>query len=125
MSDTVIVALISLVGTIITVCVNGASQRRKTKEDIREQFKELEKKLDSHIKSDEETEQKARRTRLLRFSDELRNGTEWSKEYFDDVLEDIDDYEKYCDRHPAYHNGKGKLAMQHIHAEYNKRFLHI
>lgn len=131
MSDTVIVALISLIGTIITVLTSNASQRKKTKEDIQEQVGQLKKqvsdidaKFDDHIRAEDETTQKDRRTRVLRFSSELQDGKNWSKECFDDVLEDIDSYESYCDNHPEYHNGKGRLAIQYIHSEYDKRFLH-
>lgn len=130
MSDAVLVALISLAGTIITVLASNAKQRQKTKEDIQEQVGNLEKKVDkiekkfdAHIKSDEEAEQKNRRFKMLRFSNELQEGKNWSKEYFDDILESIDEYDKYCDEHPEFHNNKGKLAKAFIKSEYERRFL--
>lgn len=130
MNDAVAVALISLAGTVITVLTSNANQRKKTKGDIQEQVGQLKKqvsdidaKFDGHIRAEEECKQKDRRTRVLHFSSELQSGKNWNKECFDDILEDIDNYEQYCDEHPDYHNGKGKLAIQYIHSEYDKRFL--
>ena len=37
------------------------------------------------------------RTHILRFNDEIYNGVKHSKEYFDQTLEDIDNYNRFCD----------------------------
>ena len=54
------------------------------------------------------------RTHILRFSDELYDGVEHTKEYFDNVLEDIDMYEKYCDAHPGFKNNKASASIEYI-----------
>lgn len=58
------------------------------------------------------------RRRILRFNDELLNGTKHTKETFDDVLSDIDIYDTYCNAHPDFKNSKGVLARQHINDIY-------
>ena len=58
------------------------------------------------------------RTRILRFDDELINNVHHSKEYFQQTLEEIDTYEKYCDRHPNYKNNACTLAIEHIRHTY-------
>ena len=44
------------------------------------------------------------RTRILRFNDELLRKDRHSKEMFDSVLEDVDNYERYCTEHPRYYS---------------------
>lgn len=54
------------------------------------------------------------RTRILRFDDELINGVHHSKEYFQQILEEIDTYESYCEKHPNYKNSACTLAIEHV-----------
>ena len=44
------------------------------------------------------------RTHILRFSDELSNGSHHSQEYFRQILDDIDTYEEFCLHHPQFRN---------------------
>lgn len=60
------------------------------------------------------------RTRILRFDDELINGLHHSKEYFQQILEEIDTYETYCVKHPDYKNSACALAIEHIRHTYTK-----
>ena len=60
------------------------------------------------------------RTRILRFDDELINGVHHSKEYFQQILEEIDTYEVYCGKHPDYKNSACALAIEHIRHTYTK-----
>lgn len=46
------------------------------------------------------------RIRILRFGDEVRRKMKHSQESFDQVLSDIDTYEKYCKDHPKFENKK-------------------
>ena len=123
MSDTVLVALITagltLLGTIITTITTSITNRNKTINRI----DDVEVKLDSHIKEEEWANAKQIRVRILRFNDELCRGTQFSENHFEDILEDIDVYERFCDTHPDYHNGKGAIAMAHIKTEYEKHMV--
>lgn len=60
------------------------------------------------------------RTRILRFSDELRRGVEHSEEFFNQILDDISDYERYCAEHPEYKNSKAVNAIAEIDKVYQK-----
>lgn len=60
------------------------------------------------------------RYRILRFDDEIRHGTKHSKEHFDQIIEDVDAYEKYCDKHPDYENNKAVLAIENIKTTYKR-----
>ena len=60
------------------------------------------------------------RTRILRFGDELRRGVEHSEEFFNQILDDISDYERYCAEHPEYKNSKAVNAIAEIDKVYQK-----
>ena len=60
------------------------------------------------------------RTHILRFSDEIQNGIEHSREYFRQQLDDIDTYDEYCKEHPGFQNSYAVLASKHIKEVYEK-----
>lgn len=60
------------------------------------------------------------RARVLRFGDELIHDVRHSKEHFDDILQDITEYEKYCDEHPEFENDRMQLTAQKIKDTYKK-----
>lgn len=66
----------------------------------------------------EEREAKAARSRILRFGDEIYQGTLHSKEHFDQVLDDITDYEQYCAAHPNFKNDMTILTVKKIKETY-------
>lgn len=68
----------------------------------------------------EENEAILARTHILRFNDELYNGIKHSKEYFDQQLEDIDRYDRYCEKHPEFKNSRTVLATQSIKETYDR-----
>lgn len=70
--------------------------------------------------SDEERETKACRRRILRADDEIRIGMRHSKDFFEDVLRDIDFYETYCDQHPHFKNKCAESSIRNVIATYEK-----
>lgn len=62
----------------------------------------------------------AARRRILRFNDEAVFGMKHTIEHFDEIIEDIDNYEAFCRENPDYQNNKGKMAMQNIKSIYQK-----
>ena len=42
-----------------------------------------------------------------------------SESHFEDILDDIDNYSKYCDTHPDFRNCRGQLAMKNIRITYD------
>lgn len=104
--------LIALVGIIPTLI----STRKKTQESI----DDLDKKLDAHIKSEEDDKMRQARLRIIRFNDELVEGRPHSESYFEDILEDVDSYEAYCAKHPDFKNNRGTAAMKNVQDVYDK-----
>lgn len=68
----------------------------------------------------DESGAKTARARILRFGDEIIHGVRHSKEHFDDILDDITDYENYCETHPKFKNGKTGLTSNLIKDTYQK-----
>ena len=115
--------LVALVGIIPTVISN----RKKTQESIKASNEAMEKSvekvqttLDKHIREDEDEKARNQRYRILRFYDEMCEHRKHSESHFEDILDDIDDYEKYCEGHPQFRNNRGRVAMEHIKAAYGK-----
>lgn len=113
-------ALVPVAVAVIPVIITTIASARGTRKDTASRIEAVETKLDKHIQADEWAEMKQRRVRILRFADEVSNGKTYSSDYWSDVLDDIDEYEKYCDSHKDYHNNKGQCAMEYIKCEYKK-----
>ena len=60
------------------------------------------------------------RTHILRFNDELMNGVQHSQEYFRQQLQDIDTYERYCDKHEEFQNSYAVMAIDNIKSTYKR-----
>lgn len=61
-----------------------------------------------------------RRTHILHFNDEILHEIKHTKEHFDQILEDITDYNNYCDEHPKYENDKAVFAIDNIKRTYQR-----
>lgn len=61
------------------------------------------------------------RVRILRFGDEVSRGIKHSKENFEQVLSDIDMYEKYCASHPKFKNNQTVMTTKVIKETYEMR----
>lgn len=97
------------------------NRRRVTTEEIGDKLDAQGKKIDSLERSfnakneaDEEKDAKAARRRILRADDEIRIGIKHSKDFFEDVLRDIDYYERYCDTHPHFKNRCAESAIRNV-----------
>lgn len=84
-------------------------------------YKRLEK-IESDVKeikhSSAERDAINARVRILRFNDELMNNIDHSKDYFDQILNDMDMYEKYCEDHPKFKNNVTLFAINNIKETY-------
>ncbi len=133
--------LVAVVGIIPTV----VSNRKKTEQTIKESqeaakkdmeqmratikesqdaakrdAEKMQATLDAHIREDEDERARNQRYRILRFYDEMCERRDHSESHFEDILDDIDDYEKYCEAHPQFKNNRGKAAMEYIKEMYTK-----
>ena len=98
-------------GRIIGRSING---------EVMEQVKKLTSEVDTLKKEEELERARQARQRILRFNDEILFNKRHSKEHFDEILDDIDTYESYCDAHENYENNKAVLAISTIREVYKE-----
>lgn len=60
------------------------------------------------------------RNHILRFGDEIKNKVRHSEEYFNQILDDITKYEKYCEEHKDFKNARTVATVQIINEVYQK-----
>ena len=121
---------VAIVGIVPTVVAN----RKKTQEslnemqnqlvkDIKETKKEVtdvQKKMEEHLKEEEEHRAKQARYRIFRFYDEVCDEKLHSESHWEDILDDVDFYEKFCDSNPDFKNNRGKIAMEYLKEAYKE-----
>lgn len=114
--------IVALVGIIPTIIAN----RKKTEKTLSNNNVAMEKRLakmqstlDAHIKEGEVDRAKSQRVQILRFYDEIVAGRKHSESVFEDIIDMIDEYEKYCEAHPVFKNSRGQFAMKHIRDTYD------
>lgn len=134
--------LVWLTGVIVaavTTAIQGLSKKYKPwswlarkfgsamNKDMLDKLDALSTKVDQLEKRDDEQDAamaeehaRAARRRILRCSDEIRRKERHSEEYFNDVLDDISHYKKYCDEHPQFENEKAVLAIRLVEKTYEK-----
>ena len=127
-------AAIPLAIALVTMISTVSSNRKKTgdkldemKAELKKEIKasnddidEVKKALADHIKENEESQTRQARIRILRFYDEICEGKKHSENHFEDILDDIDDYEGFCESHPKFKNNRGQTACEYIKTIYKK-----
>lgn len=98
--------------------ING--ELKQSVDDLRKDVVALQEQRKFDQEEWEKDKIETRRTRILRFSDELRQDIHHSEESFNQVLEDIDAYQDYCSDHPRYPNTKAETAIRRIKEVYQK-----
>lgn len=83
-------------------------------DSLEQQFKKMQ-------EDDAEREAKSARIRILRFGDECQQKILHSQEHFDQIIDDIDQYEAFCTAHPDFKNNKAVLTIANIKETYRKR----
>lgn len=94
---------------------------RAINSDVLKELKTTQKKLDDHIRTDDERDADNHRKRILQFNNELLRDIPHTREDFIEVLSEIDYYENYCKTHPAYKNNRAVHAISNIGRVYDDR----
>lgn len=61
------------------------------------------------------------RVRILKFMDEIIEGWQHSKDSYNQIIQDITNYERYCSEHPLFKNHQTAATIEHIKADYQER----
>lgn len=99
----------------------AASIGRALNAEVLAEQKAIRKKLEEHIEAADERNADMWRSNILRFNSELIRCLPHSKEDFNNIFLDIDDYEKYCRDHPLYKNSRAVHAIANIGRVYDER----
>ena len=88
---------------------------------ILEKIEKLERDNKAQDAKNDERHAVSMRVRILRFRDEMLVGQNHTHDSFRQVLTDIDEYEKYCERHPDFKNNQTLATIEHIKENYHQR----
>lgn len=89
-------------------------------EKNRERFDQMDSKVDDVAFRLDEQGARIARSNILRFEEELQSRKIHSREYFRSILDDIDNYDKYCASHTNFKNSFTVEASSHIKNVYKK-----
>lgn len=101
----------SAIGRMIGKALNG---------DVIEKLEKVEHQLDEHVRMDDERNTDLHRAYILRFNTELLRNIRHTEEDFNEILYNIDCYEKYCEEHPKYQNNRAVHAIRNIKRVYDE-----
>lgn len=93
----------------------------RAQQETQKKLDELERRLDNHIKADDNRDADDHRMKILQFNNELLRDIPHTKEMFIEVLTEIDYYEDYCREHEDYSNNRAVLAIENIQEVYRER----
>ena len=88
--------------------------------DVMKEIDGLKKDVNEMKKHEAELEANNERNRILRFDDELRRKIDHSEEFFDQILDDVSSYRRYCLQNKDYPNSKAESAMKNIEDTYRR-----
>ena len=94
--------------------------KKKQHEFIAESIGSINSTINDLIEKIDANEAMTSRYRIIRAADEVRNGGNLSDDAVEQLSEDLDIYDSYCDRHPGFKNHKGKNSRRII-VEYEER----
>ena len=86
-----------------------------------ERFDIVNAKIDEVDRKGDERNAVAARVRILRFADELMGEKRHSKDSWDQVMSDADEYEDYCSTHPDFKNNQTAATVAYIKKGYSQR----
>lgn len=105
----------------IEFLINRHDKKHDRLKDITEAIEKLTEKVDALDQKGDERNAINMRVRILRFRDEMLAGQGHTHDSFQQVLGDIDEYEKYCEKHPDFRNNQTTTTIEHIKANYKER----
>lgn len=116
---------VSIIGSaavfsFVEFLITRKDKKQDKKGEVLEAIKKLDEKIDALEARMEEEKATNARIRILGFSDEIMHGVLHSEESFNQALQDITIYEKYCSIHPEYKNAKAKVAISNVQNVYEK-----
>lgn len=108
---------------VIELSKNYPTWRKQSIEiqvELKNQIQNLSGKMDELNEANGEGMAYTWRYRILRFNDEVKQGIRHTEEHFNQILEDITKYNRYCGEHKDFPNDKAVFAIKNIRDAYDK-----
>jgi hypothetical protein len=115
-----VTGLFTLVLSSITYKRTQKKEAKDMNDKILKKLEEIENNLNDHIAEDTKNKVEEGRTRFLRFCDEDRRGVTHTEEHWNDILKDIDRYNRYCKDHPGYKNECAVRTIEYLTEKYDE-----
>lgn len=120
-----LVALLSTCLEVSKIKINPWSWLAKTigraiNGEVLEKVNETKAQLDEHIRIDDERNADLHRARILQFNTDLLHNINHTEEDFNEILYNIDYYERYCKEHEEYKNNRAVHAIRNIKRAYDE-----
>lgn len=108
--------------TFIQFLINRHDNKQSKTDAVLSAIKDLDGRVEKIENSLDERDAVLARTHILRFKDEIyNNGAEsHSLEYYEQTLDDIQTYDRFCTENPRFANGRTKAAAKYIREVYDK-----
>lgn len=106
----------------IEFLIKRKDDKAEKNSDVIKRLEKLDEKIDNLEAAEAERNAVLARTHILRFNDEIYNGIHHSKEYFEQTLDDIIVYNRFCDSRPEFANGRTKMAAENIEQTFRKLY---
>ena len=90
-------------------------------QEAQKKLETLEVRLDKHILTDARRDADKHRMEILQFNNTLLRNRKHTKEEFIEILTNIDEYERYCEKDENYPNNRAVLAIENIREVYKER----
>lgn len=97
---------------------NVNKETNKKLDNLDKQVTDIRESFNQHIKDDTQDEMDRKRRTIINFSSEITRHIGHTEEQFNQIIEDIDKYEQFCDTHPDYHNTKAVASIKNIKKTY-------
>ena len=123
--DSIIAIFIAVIGSnALWGFIQFLVQRKDNKEDCSKKIIEMIQKLDEKIdKLDGELSERSAiscRVRILKFMDEILEGWSHSKDSYNQVMQDITNYERFCAEHPLFKNHQTVATIEYIKNDFQE-----
>lgn len=108
--------------TLIQFLIKRHDEKKGVLSTIKEELASLKKSIDDLNTTRNRDKADNARRRILAATDELRTGiTIHTQEWYNQLNDDVDDYEHYCNKDKDYANTKAVSAIEYFKKNYAKR----
>lgn len=118
---TFVTIIVAVIGSgVFNLILQHHWEKTSEMSEMKNDIKEIKESVESLKGTVDENAAVASRSRIIRFDDELLNGVAHSREYFRQILNDIDVYERFCKDNPDFQNTYTVEADEHIKKTFEK-----